>query len=81
MGKINKDDAAKFWYGRINKHPEDATREEIFHLMAKFANEFRSSSVDINRLDKERSLQRRLRKHRNPYDLNQAPGFRKSRKL
>lgn len=26
----------EFWYGRINKHPEDCSREEIFRIMAAF---------------------------------------------
>ena len=27
---------AEFWYGRINKHPEDATREEVWKLMESY---------------------------------------------
>lgn len=38
-----KDKAENFWYGRINKHPEDCSREEIFRLMEKFAERYKHS--------------------------------------
>ena len=32
--------SSDFWYGRINKHPEDASREEVWKIMKAFAEQF-----------------------------------------
>jgi len=31
--------SADFWYGRINKHPEDATREDVWRIMQAYADQ------------------------------------------
>jgi hypothetical protein len=65
---------------------------DMLEAMEEYAKQFKQSDIDKEELMKlslkidealtsknKESLKRRLRESRNPYDLNQAPGFRKKK--